>query len=309
VSIRDPKYEYFISQSLKALPLVAEQFAGGYAVARQDVLSFMANLDRDSWFHRLDPRTKVVLVLGFSTVPLLFTDYRAIMFYMGLTLPLWLSANLDFRPLAGPLIGVGLFLMFIFLFNAIRGPLAITVDEADPFITLTWSYQLGPILFTSYSVTKGVLLAGRLMVPMTIGLLMVATTDPTHLAKGLKRLKMPAALVFMVLAALRFIPILAEQLFSILDAQTIRGVSRTRFERTKLVIMPLFLTSLRRVRALGMAVEAKGFRANRWNDFYEELRLERTDKVIMVGIALLIVASFIVRFGLGFGAEFIYKGR
>ena len=127
----------------------------------------------------------------------------------------------------------------------------------------TFKVQVG-----SDTVAQGFYMGMRLVTSFTIGLLVISTTDPTYLAKGLKKLKMPTSIVFMVLAGLRFIPIIMEQLFNILDAQTIRGVSNSRIERTRLLILPLFITSLRRVRALGLATEAKGFGASRWDDFY-----------------------------------------
>lgn len=273
-------------------------------MARINVINFMTNVARESWVHRLDPRTKIMLIIFFTTVPLLFTDLRFSVFYVLLTVPLWLTANIDYRPMAGPFGGAGLFLLIVFLFNAVRGTAELT--NPDPLNAYTWYLQLGPIVVTSHTSAQGLWMAMRLVTSFTIGLLVIATTDPTYLAKGLKKLKMPTAVVFMVLAGLRFIPIVLEQLFNILDAQTIRGVSSSRIQRTKLLMLPLFITSLRRVRALGLATEAKGFGASRWNDFYEELRLEWPDKAILVGLVVLVVASVAVRFGLGLGAGAVF---
>ena len=271
---------------------------------RINVINFMTNVDRESWVHRLDPRTKLMLILFFSTVPLLFTDIRISLFFVLLTIPLWLTSNLDFRPMAAPLLSVGFFLLIIFLMNAVRGPSELT--HPDVRNAFTWHVQIGPIVVTSHSAARGVWMAMRLVTAMTIGLLVIATTDPTYLAKGLRKLRMPAAIVFMMLAGLRFVPIVTEQLYNILDAQTIRGVGGSRVERTRLLLLPLFVTSLRRVRSLGLATEAKGFGAQRWNDFYEELKLGLPDLMIMAGLALLILASLWVRFGLGLGAGDVY---
>jgi energy-coupling factor transport system permease protein len=274
---------------------------------RINVINFMTNVDRVSWVHRLDPRTKIMLILFFSTIPLLFTDLKLSVFYIALTVPLWLTANIDYRPMAGPFVGVGFFLVIIFLLNAVRGPAELT--NPDPNNAYTWYLRLGPGVMTSHSVARGLWMAMRLVTSLTIGLLVVATTDPTYLAKGMKKLKVPTALVFMVLAGLRFIPIVTEQLFNILDAQTIRGVTSSRIERTRLLLLPLFITSLRRVRALGLATEAKGFGASRWNDFYEELCLRWPDKAILVGLAALTLASMVLRFGFGIGAGQIFYGK
>jgi energy-coupling factor transport system permease protein len=175
------------------------------------------------------------------------------------------------------------------------------LTSLDPFEAFTWHVRLGPIVLTSHSVTRGLFVAIRLAVPLTIGLLIIATTDPCTIGKGLRNFKVPTAAVFMLLAALRFIPIIMEQLFNILDALTIRGVSGSKIQRTKLMILPLFITSLRRTRTMGLACEARGFGANRWDSFYQEFKLGLPDKATMVAVAVLSVFFAFLRYGLGYG--------
>jgi energy-coupling factor transport system permease protein len=272
-------------------------------MAKVNVSNFMANVGGDSWVHRLDPRTKIAILVFFSTIPLLFTDFRFMAFYILLTLPLWLTAGLNFRPMVGPFTAVGVFLTIIFLLNAVRGPSELT--QTDVYSQYTWYYQLGPIVVTSHTVARGFFLAMRLAVAVTIGLLVIATTDPTLLSKGLRKLGMPISVVFMAQAGVRFIPIIMEQLFNILDAQTIRGVSSSRIERTKLLMLPLFITSLRRTRTMGLACEAKGFGARKWNNFYEEFKMKITDKLLVGFLIVLSVVSLIVRFGFGMGVAVV----
>lgn len=268
-------------------------------MAKINVTNFMSNVGRDSWVHRLDPRTKIAILVFFGTIPLFFTDYRFILIYIVLTLPLWLTSNIDFRPMKGPFIGVGFFLLIIFLLNALRGTSELV--NTDVYSQYTWYVQFGPLVVTSHTVIRGLFLAMRLAVTLTIGLLIISTTDPTYLAKGLRRLKMPTTVVFMALAGLRFIPIITEQLFNILDAQTIRGVGGSRVEKTKLLFFPLFITSLRRTRTMGLASEAKGFGARKWNDFYEEFKFTTADIALLVALLVLSVVSLVLRFGLGMG--------
>jgi energy-coupling factor transporter transmembrane protein EcfT len=219
--------------------------------------------------------------------------------YIGLSLPFWLTAKLNFRPMIGPLTGVAFLLFVIFTLHAVRGPEELVIG--DVYSAYTWFVKLGPIVVTSHTVTRGLFMAMRLMVPLTIGLLVIATTDPTYLAKGMRKLGTPIELVFMTLAALRFIPLMTEQLFNILDAQTIRGVGESRVQKTKLLLLPLFITSLRRTRIMGLACEAKAFGKRTWNNFYEELILTTTDKIVLVTLAVLTILSIFVRFGLGLG--------
>jgi energy-coupling factor transport system permease protein len=272
-------------------------------MAKNNVTNFMSNIDRKSWVHNLDPRTKVALLVVFSTMPIFFTDPRFIAVFIVLILPVWMTANVDFRSLRGPLFGVGVFLTMIFVLTAVVGPAELT--NPDPFSAYTWYYQLGPFVVTSRTITRGLWLGMRLAVPLTTGLLIITTTDPTYLAKGLRKLKVPTEIVFMILAGLRFIPIVTEQLFNILDAQTIRGVENSRFKRIKLLMLPLFITSLRRTRTMGLACEAKGFGARRWNNFYEEFYLKQADKLLLLGLVIVASSALIVRFVFGYGVVLV----
>lgn len=270
-------------------------------MSKNNVYNFMSNIDRNSWVHRLDPRTKIITLLFFSSLPLLFTDPLYISGFIVLSIPLWVTAKINFRSLQGPLIGVAGFLFTIFLLNVFRSKAELTT-QFDYFSAYTWYLDLGPLVITSHTVQRATFLALRLMVPFTIGLLMITTTDPTYLAKGLRKMRMPISIVFMVLAGLRFIPIVTEQLFHILDAQTIRGVGNSRLERSKLLMLPLFLSSLRRTRTMGLACEAKGFSAHRWNHFIEDFKMSWIDKVLILSIIILTIFVLIIRFyyGLGF---------
>jgi energy-coupling factor transport system permease protein len=273
-------------------------------MAKINVVNFMSNVGRESWFHRLDPRTKVFVLVFFTTIPLLFTDFRFYLVYLALILPIWLTSNIDFRPMIGPFVAVGIFLFTLFLLTAVRDVSELTnATQYGPWSVYTWYIRLGPLVMTDHSIAWGLFVALRLLAPMTTGLLIIATTDPTILAKGIRKLKVPMTVLFMVQAGLRFIPIVTEQLFNILDAMTIRGVSSSPFQRLRLLALPLLITSLRRTRTMGLACEAKGFSARRWNNFYEPFNLSVPDKAIMIGLALVTIASLIVRYGFGLGGE------
>jgi energy-coupling factor transport system permease protein len=148
-------------------------------------------------------------------------------------------------------------------------------------------------------------LAARLYVLLTIGLLIVSTTDPTYLGKGLRKLLLPIEIVFMALAGLGFIPIVTEQLFNILNAQTVRGVGGSRLHRVKLLAMPLFVSSLRGTRTMGLACEARCFGAHQWNNFIEGFEMSQCNKLTLAGLLVLTVAAAVTRFGFGLGVALV----
>ena len=60
---------------------------------------FSLNYEKTTWVHMLDPRTKLVFILVFATVPLFFTKFEYLLACTLLVLPVWISAKIDIRPI------------------------------------------------------------------------------------------------------------------------------------------------------------------------------------------------------------------
>ena len=63
---------------------------------------FSLNYEKDTWVHRLDPRTKLIYIIIFATVPLFFTEFSYLLGCAMLILPVWISAKIDIRPIKVP---------------------------------------------------------------------------------------------------------------------------------------------------------------------------------------------------------------
>jgi len=133
------------------------------------------------------------------------------------------------------------------------------------------------------------LMVPRLLEFMILISLLTLTTSTTELTHGLERLLSPLnrlrfpahelAMVFTI--ALRFVPTLAEELEKIMKAQASRGADfgeqgRLRFiQRTRTLIpllVPLFLSALRRAEDLSLAMEARGYVGGRGRTSFIQLR-------------------------------------
>lgn len=140
---------------------------------------------------------------------------------------------------------------------------------------------------------------------MTI--VIITTTDPALLAKGLMKMKVPMNIAFMFLGTLRFFPLVFEELTNISNAQTIRGVNkkgiRGSWNSFKLAAFPLLINSLRRSRTMGLAVESKGFSKMAWREYYQDMKLENKDYVVIVLTIVFFAGALYVRYGLGLGAD------
>jgi len=243
--------------------------------------------------HRLDPRAKLLSTLCLAAA---FSSLRSILVNALLILLLLLIAKGARIPiryiLRGLLPGIGA-LLFIFVlqlfFQGWREPSGQVYFEWE-FIRIT-RYSL-------YVIVLGVL---RVVAFLFLISLLTLTTSSSHLMHGIETLLAPlrrigfpvheVALVNMI--ALRFVPTLAEELERIMKAQASRcgeiggrNIWRPdKAARTRLpLIIPLFLSALRRAEDLIVAMEARCYGSGTNRTKFVQLKGGWLDGVVVVGI-------------------------
>ena len=133
------------------------------------------------------------------------------------------------------------------------------------------------------------------------------TTSPIALTDGLelllnplKRIKVPVhELAMMMSIALRFIPTLIEETDKIMSAQKARGAdfeTGSILQRAKALIpilVPLFVSALRRADELAVAMECRCYQGGKGRTRMKRLRFAGRDYVTLV-LGILLVAAMIV---------------
>jgi len=156
----------------------------------------------------------------------------------------------------------------------------------------------------SGGIQRGLFLGARLLLMVTTTSLLTLTTSPITLTDGLERLLsvfkplgLPAhEIALMMTIALRFIPILVEEAVRLAMAQTARGAdfeSGNRWQRMQNLLpllVPLFISSIRRSDDLATAMEARCYRGGEGRSRYKELKPGRSDRLVLVGVVLLFAA-------------------
>ena len=251
----------------------------------------------DSVIHKLDPRTKLVGTIGFIVSVFLFHTFAgyavATIFLAGMILLSKVPVKFIFK---------GLKTIFMLLLITIFFNMILTPGE------VVW--KLGFIKVTK----EGLVLAGTMairLVYLVIGSsIMTLTTTPNQLTDGLERLLRPLnklhvpvhEIAMMMSIALRFIPILTEELEKIMKAQTARGIdfeSGGLLKRVKSmvpIIVPLFVAAIRRANDLAMAMESRCYHGGVGRTKLKPLKYEKRDKiayiVLFVFLAVMIYLSF-----------------
>ncbi|EKP94879.1 energy-coupling factor transporter transmembrane component T family protein [Thermaerobacter subterraneus] len=231
----------------------------------------------ESLVHRLDPRTKIALLAGYTVVLFLVREWAAYGLLAALVLAGTLVAGLPLAYLVAGLRPMAWLAALTLVLNLVAVP-------GDPLV------HLGPLVATRQGLELGLRLAVRLLLLVAAASLLTLTTSPIALTDGLEALlrrlgrRVPAhELAMMMTIALRFIPTLAEEADRIMKAQLARGARFHRggpVQRLRALVpllVPLFVSAFRRADDLALAMEARGYRGGAGRTRYRELRPGRAD--------------------------------
>lgn len=253
-------------------------------------------LQTEGWFYRTDPRAKMFFLVSYTLLNLLFLEPLALIALTTALLPIVLTTRLNYRFLGAAAFGYSFFLGAIIISQGMAPVGRMAVDPDN----LHYVFDFGFVHMTWEGLGIGVARSFRFANPFFFGLLVAMTTDPVLMTRGLVRLRLPFELAFMVLAGLRFLPLVMEEARHIAEAQTVRGV-KGRYRRLRMGLFPLFLNSLKRAQRMGVTIEAKSFGARNWRAFLRDVRFARTDLILLSYGLILVLGGLYVRFGLGWG--------
>lgn len=252
----------------------------------------------DSFIHKLDPRTKILISILFIACLFLvdkFVGYTLILAYLAAII---IIAKIPLRFIFNGLKPIFLLVVLTAVLNIfmVKG----TVD--------TLVFKAG--IFSVY--TEGLVIAGLMAIRLILLIvgtsLLTLTTSPIELTDGIEILLRPIGkeiaheLAMMMTIALRFIPTLIDETDKIMKAQKARGAD---FESGGIVkkaksliplLVPLFISSFRRADELAMAMEARGYRGGNGRTRMKVLKFTSRDVMASIIFALLILWCIVIRF-------------
>lgn len=230
----------------------------------------------DSPIHRLDPRAKFILTLGYFVSALLFTNIYVLLVVFFAQVPgvlLAKSARRWLRSLRG-----GLFLGgFIFVMNMIFG---------TPLVSA--------IAFTT-----------RFFCIMSAFSFFFMTTSADDLGLALEQIHVPYSISFTFTTAVRLVPTMAIDAQTVVDAQRSRGLELDKGNLMKRIrnyipiLIPLIISAIRRSVELAEALESRAFGATEKRTAIVTLRMRLPDYLIIIatiiGLGLAIYVAYYVK--------------
>jgi energy-coupling factor transport system permease protein len=232
-----------------------------------------------SFWHAIDPRTKIITAIVFMVAAFLLKSWAVFLLFVIVVL-IYSTAKLPFWILGEILIKFKWLLIVTFIVNLFL-----------PFSNLSYLVQL--------SFPHAVIITARLGIILTIAFWVNLTTKPAVLVDGLIKLFKPLSwfkiplgeLTLIMSLTLRFIPEMLVESENIMMAQKIRGISPKISLRNvniwaKSFFIPLCLAGIRRSAAMAVAMSIRGYRPGKSRSSTEVLVLRMAD-VLVIGVSCL----------------------
>src|ERR671913_70988 len=246
-------------------------------------------LDRDTWVHHLDPRTKIFLLLGMFVLPFVFLSplYEAAVLVLVLLFGYLAKVLKNLRRIWFILLTIAVLTVILWsIFGSGQTPLFLFVEQE--------------------ALLYGVSIALRIDITIIAGMIFLSTTRNEEVAIGLVRLGIPYRFAFAVSTALRLVPTIVATGLTIGQAQRSRGLDLDsgniiqRIRNHLPLLVPVFVTTVRSTNVFSMALESKGFGAGSRRTYFLRISFGWRDAVALVLFAALLGGAIALRLA-GYG--------
>jgi energy-coupling factor transport system permease protein len=231
--------------------------------------------------HNLDPRVKFIYVCAVFVAAILFGEILPLIALFLMSIPFVLLAGVQKEWLRS-LRGAAFLASFIFLVNI-----------ASSFFTSGY-------VLTAVAVETAAAMTLRFVVLVESFSVFFLTTSPDHLGLALEQTRVPYEFAFAFTTAVRFVPVLAEEAQTIMDAQKARGLELEkggflkRIRNYVPVLIPLIVSAIRRSLELAEAMESRAWGATKKRTNLYALKLHRGDfALLVINVAVLAVAIYV----------------
>jgi energy-coupling factor transport system permease protein len=244
-----------------------------------------------SLLHRLHPLVKLTWLVGSTAVLFIIQQPAGVLGLLALTAIAFPLNGLKIHKVRG---------LRLFAFTALLLFLTqLFFASADESLL-----QLGPLRITEAGITKGIYVAGRLLSVVLLSYLFVLTTEPNDLGYVLMQAGLPYRYGFMLITALRLVPLFEQEAQTVYQAQLARGIAYDRgglkrfFTLARQFFLPLLVSAMSKVDALAVSMEGRCFSKYPHRTFLREVTFTRRDGVAL-GVLVLVIMAMIASRWLG----------
>ncbi|MEM1537533.1 MAG: energy-coupling factor transporter transmembrane component T [Candidatus Nezhaarchaeales archaeon] len=224
----------------------------------------------NTFIHKLDPRSKILLVFSLSVVAFILRGQMLPSFLLLVLVITLTAAAKALTEWLKAVKGLAILIAIILILNWLTIGLEYAISMVLLFVTLMSAFA---ILFL--------------------------TTNPDDFTQALIKLKVPFEVAFELSMAVRFVPTLLREAQIITDAQKARGLELEkgapwrRLRNLVPIMVPLVVNTFRRAYQVAEAMESRAFGAIKTRTFIKQLRFSVHDWLVtMCSILMICVVAY-----------------
>jgi len=264
--------------------------------SQQEADSIIDYRPGDSFLHRRNPVTKLVMVVGVAAIAFMLPNFRLPLVIMAVLLGTAAISGV-FLPVAKVTLVIGIPLLLILLpVQALFFP-----DNQTPMFVLEGVPIVDQLTIWREGVMFALLILSRLAAVIVAMMLFVTTTLPRKLTDALMQKGMSNKFAYVFIAALQFIPQMQRRSGKILDAQQARGLDTganvlRRGRAVVELLSPLLISTLISTQTRALALESRGFTQTGERTYIYDIPDTTLDRALrwVTGIAVVAVAVWAV---------------
>lgn len=231
--------------------------------------------------HKIDPRAKFIYVCVLFIIAILFSQLIPLLVILLLQVPLVILARVKrewFRLLRGS----AFFALLIFVMNVV----SLYFYSGNQSIGIVVEYALA--------------MSVRFIVLVESFSIFFLTTSPDMLSLSMEQMGVPYEFCFAFTTAIRFVPVLAEEAQTIMDAQRARGLDleggnfMRRIRNYIPILIPLIVNAIRRSLELAEAMESRAWGASKKRTNLYVLKMGKKDYIFILISVVMLVSSIYV---------------
>lgn len=269
-------------------------------------------LGRGSWLARRDPRTIILVVLLVGITVIQIWDVRIVLAFLVGAIVWYRSARIPFAMVRRQWLFVFVFVFLIVLWNTILTGGEVGAYDRDNMHVLFTLPLLGTPI-AAENLSYGTTQFARFFTFATLGFTMAYAIAPADLGVSFARLRIPEKFAYAIDLTFRFMPSLASDLQSTMDAQRVRGHDWDKgkggpikwLRRVIPLVVPLTMNAIVNAEDTIDAMDLRAFGTGH-RTWYRHLIFDRTDRLILALVITLLVAFTALGFVAGTSKLYVF---